>query len=105
MTTPEPTTQPVVLRTGVTVHQDTYRTTRIALEMLWQTNPIVAIELAMFARDPQHRMFGNAAEVAAGVGLLESGVLHRDTRDVILASFEGDDYDLQFVSGLADGGA
>lgn len=92
----------ITLRTGETVDQGVYRSTMISLELLWKNNPIAVAELVAYARNHQHAMFGNTRDVVERHGLMEHGQLHASTRDVILASFEGDEDSLQFVSALGE---
>ncbi len=92
------------LRTGATVATPTLMTTTAIIAELWAKNPIAAFELATLARNPDHVPFGDTADVFARFGLTDhAGRLHTDSREIVLASFDGDDVDLHLVDPIAEG--
>jgi hypothetical protein len=71
----------------------------LSLQSLSKQNPIALYELAMKARDNNHRLFGNTGEVLKELALLDSdGSIHDLTRDVVLSAIEGEGLDLKLVS-------
>ena len=97
------TTQTTTLRTGIEVHDALVRTVNITLGRLMDTDPIAFYEAVMVARDSSHVPFGNTSQSLRKMHLLESdGRMHDATRDVILASVDGQDFDLHLVSPYAE---
>jgi hypothetical protein len=96
----------VQLRNGKTVPETTAKTTLIELRRVAQ-DPLALFELVEVCRNPDHVILGNYGASLQALGLLTyvdeggRGVVHDDTRDVILAATEGDDLDLHLVSPFA----
>lgn len=70
-------------------------TMMLALEELERTNLIALYELAQFARDPGHQMFGNTASVAAQFGLHDGSDLTSYAREIICAATADDGLSLR----------
>lgn len=76
--------------------------TRHSLERIFETEPIAFFELVSLCRDRSHELFGNTGEKLAAFGLVDSnGRVHDSVRSIVLASVEGDDWEMQLVSPLA----
>lgn len=71
--------------------------TTVILNELWNEKPIVAYEAISLARDPGHQLFGNAGKVLEDMGLTQNGEMHRSVRNIISASFHGDELEMEFV--------
>lgn len=92
----------VTLRTGAEVPDVLLRTTAVALRTLMAEHPVALYEAVMVARDKTHEPFGNTGEALRGFGFLDSaGKMHDAIRDIILASAEGDGFDIGLVSPYA----
>lgn len=87
------------LRTLAVVPTSVVATTTIALNALLEAGYVVAAyELVELARDPKYQLFGNTGDVLTRFGLLANGQLHDTVRDIILASFDGNDLNLTLVN-------
>ena len=97
----------VALRTGREVPDGLVQPVLLSLGLLAEHSPVALYELAMLARDPWHRLFGNTGQLLTELGLVDqAGKLHDATRDVVLATVEGDGLDMCLVSPYAaEGGA
>lgn len=72
------------------------------LRSLFKEGPILAYELVMKARDPQHQHFGNTGDALAERQLLCSDyTMHESTREIIQCSVEGEGYEMYLVSPFA----
>jgi hypothetical protein len=91
----------VRLRTGAEVPASAARTAYLALDRLanGELGELMALcEAAAIARDKTHRPFGNTGAVLREAMLLDSGgVMHSITRDVILATVDGDEMNPRVV--------
>lgn len=95
----------VTLRTGTEVPGPIVKTVTIALGWLLDIHPIALYEAVCIARNKAHVPFGNTGAPLEDIGLLQQGVMHDATRDVILAATDGEGGDLHFVSPYAAGRA
>jgi hypothetical protein len=91
----------VTLRTGAEVPGPVAGTVTIALERLLDVHPVALYEAVCIARDKAHVPFGNTGAALEDIGLLQQGVMHDATRDVILAATDGDGGALRLVSPYA----
>lgn len=93
------------LRNGAEVPQPTVMTTMLSLDALesrGMEGMIALWELYERAKDENYSVLPHAQEILTNIGLLrEGGILHRDTADVILSSFEGNGADFRRVYPLA----
>lgn len=69
--------------------------------MLNNGEGIAFYEAVMLARNPNHRLFGNAGEKLAAFGLLQDGRMHDATREIIVASVEGEGLSMRLRSPLS----
>lgn len=91
----------VTLRNGAEVPAVFLRAVQMSLERALRDGQGVALyELLELAKDPKHVCFGNTAAVLEARGLLQHGELHGLTRDVVLASFDGDGLDAVYVDAV-----
>jgi hypothetical protein len=102
----------VRLRTGKEVPEAALITVRISTGILLEKHPIAIYELVMACRDSSHVPFRQTGPAIAEVGLAEvrsDGTLriHDITRDIVLASVDGDGAGLAMVPPVAatDGAA
>jgi hypothetical protein len=93
----------ITLRTGKEVPEPLLRSAAMSLRALQHQQPMGVIELVECCRDASHRPFGKTGPAIVGWGLA-SGILADGTlditpatRDIVLASFEGEDYEMRQV--------
>lgn len=78
------------------------RVTMFSIRSLLQENPIAFCELVMKARDDNHQLFGNTAEVLQQWALLDSRrELHESIRNVILSAVEGEGLNMELTNPVA----
>jgi len=83
------------LKNGARVPKAIVVTTMMSLEKLFQNDPILAYELTMLCRNPQHRLFGNSLDELKRRAFVNSaGCVHKTVRDVVLSAVTGEDVDL-----------
>lgn len=91
----------VTLRTGHTHAAPLVAVVHMLMRsMLDDGEPILFYEAVMLARNPRHRLFGNSGEKLEKRGILESGQMHEATREIIVASVEGDGMGMKLRSPL-----
>lgn len=90
----------VTLRTGKEVSKVVVRVVSISLETLMKTDPMSFYELVMVARDPEYQLFPGCGEVLESLELVNEGTMHGITRDIVLASTEGEGLELSLVNPL-----
>lgn len=93
----------IKLRTGVETYKPMLLVVTTALRHLLNSNPIAFYEVVMLARNPNHKMFGNTAAILEGLKLLVAGRLDNSTRDIILASVDGEGTSMQMVNSTGAG--
>lgn len=87
----------VTLRTGRQVPAIVIQTTTVALDVVEQQTPIFLFDLLGWIKNREEPTPAAFKKLRA-VGLLDStGNVHEYTRDVVLASFDGEDIDLARV--------
>jgi hypothetical protein len=69
--------------------------------MLDKGEGIAFYEAVMLARNPNHRLFGNTGEKLTSFGILQNGRMHDATREIIVASVEGEGLSMRLRSPLA----
>ena len=69
--------------------------------MLDEGEAIAFYEAVMLARNPDHQLFGNAVEKLTAFGILQDGRMHDATREIIVASVEGEGLGMRLRSPLA----
>jgi len=95
-------TQIVNLRTGQPTPDVLVRTVTLSLRQLMADDPIALFELVEICRDPAHEPFGLTGPHLRAMGMLGSdGRVHDATREIVLASVEGDGFDLRLVNPVA----
>lgn len=89
----------VTLRTGAEVPVPALSITRISLDELMEQDPVALVELVELARNPGYTVFSdNVTKALSDAGLLNSaGRLDNVTRDIVLASVEGDGLDIRLL--------
>lgn len=65
-------------------------TTMMALRGLFDEKPMVVYELAMLARDRNHKPFGGMTADIETVGLVQEGQMHGSIRNIVLSAVEGE---------------
>jgi hypothetical protein len=70
-------------------------------DMIDQGEFILFYEAVTLARNPSHRLFGNAGEKLTAFGILENGRMHDATREIIVASVEGEGVGMRLRSPVA----
>jgi hypothetical protein len=88
----------VKLKNGSEVAEPLVTTTMMNLELLMEKNPIAFYELVEKCRNPKHEMFGNTAEVAEGLALMNNRQCHSTTRDIVLSAVHGEDLEMTLGS-------
>lgn len=89
----------VILKNGAEVAVVVATTTMRALEHLFTTEPILAYEVVMKARNPQHHFFGTTGQSLARLALVsESGHMHETIRAVIVSAVEGEGLNMKLSS-------
>ena len=92
-------TTTTTLHTGAVVATPLVATVGMILRRLLDEGAAVPFyEAAMIARDASHRPFGRAGADLEKAGLLEGGRMHQSIRDVIVASVEGEGFDMKMRS-------
>ena len=75
----------------------------LSFTTLFKEKPIVAYELVMKCRDPNHKLFGRSGEVLKSLALLEAdGQPHDVLRDIVLSATSGDGLQMALGSPLKD---
>jgi hypothetical protein len=69
--------------------------------LLEDGEPILFYEAVTLARNPAHRLFGNAGEKLEARGILQDGRMHEATREIIVASVEGEGLGMKMRSPIA----
>ena len=60
------------------------------LESLFFDDPMAFYELVQLARNPQHKLWGNTAELLKNLNFIkEDGTMHDSIRNIILSASEG----------------
>lgn len=89
----------VTLASGAEIPKITVVTTFINLQELFRTRFIEFYKLVQLARNPGHQLFGQSGDVLRALGFLDGlGKLQGTVREIVLASTEGEDFDLRIVS-------
>jgi hypothetical protein len=85
----------VMLKNGRTEAKPLVAVLKTVLETLFTESPVVAYELVMKARDPNHQIWGNCADDLKALNLLHSdGTMHNSTRNIILSAVTGEGFDM-----------
>lgn len=96
-----------ILKNGADVPQPLVMTTSLCLSELLSNHPIAFYELTMSARDPQHQLFGNTAEVLQQFKMIngvspEGTAQHFDAvRDVVLSAVVGEGMGMRLENPVA----
>ncbi len=70
-----------------------------SLKRLLKEQPIAFYDIVMIARDKDYKPFGKNEEVLCQLALINSdNSMHASTRNIILASVEGDILDIKLVN-------
>lgn len=96
----------ITLRTGQTTFIPLLKAVKMSFEHLFQTKVIVAYELVMLCRDPNHKLFGDCGQDLAALQLVEKNPpgggriywVRDQVRDIVLAMVEGEGLDMQLVN-------
>ena len=92
------TTNMLTLRTGGEYHEAIVITTHMSLEKIRERDAVLFFEAASLARNPKHRLFGDALDDLRRWGLVDpSGKMHDAVRDVVKASVVGGGLELQLL--------
>lgn len=85
----------VTVRNGTRHRRGTVHVIMVSLYNLMREYGMPFYELVMICRNPNHRLFGNSAEVLKSFSLLEAdGQPHDVIRDVVLSAAVGEDLGL-----------
>jgi len=89
----------VELTTGQREHAGLVAVVHMALSHAFATDPLMAYDVVMRAREPNYKFFGSAEERAKRAALVDdNGVMHGSVRNIILAAVTGDGLDMQLRS-------
>lgn len=88
----------IELKNGSKEAEMVIRTTFMSMQDLFKKDPIALYELNELAKNPDHKIFGDKKEVLENAGLLQMGVLHDVTRNIVLSSHEGEGLKTKFSS-------
>lgn len=89
----------VQLKDGSTVAEAAILATWMNLDLLMDTNPLALFEAAMIARNSAHVPFGNLGQALVDLNLIDAdGIMHDDTRHVILSAMPGEGLDMKLVN-------
>ena len=95
-------TKVVKLKNGSEEAEPLVRVTIMSLRMLMESDPIAFYELFELCKDRNHKMFGNAGEKLAKLGLVgAAGHVHDSIRNIVLSAVEGEGLDMCLVSPIA----
>ena len=74
----------------------------MSLEKLFEEQPTVFYDVVMMARDKNYKPFGKNGEVLAQLALInKDNSMHDSTKNIILASVEGDMMEMKLVNPIA----
>ena len=102
-------TDMVTLRTGTVEVAALVSVITMTLRTLLEENPITFYEAVELARNPHHKVWGASKDELRGLGLCDDAdvdasndmFMHSSTRDIILASVEGEGTEMRLVNPIS----